>query len=96
MNIERLTVWDTDERYRLKGMYDGWFYYRDLYSKFVLGFGRVYADISETKTVVDLPKGYKQIQKFDEKTAERICFEVNKQLEKAFKWLAEVEKRKAF
>ena len=69
-------------------MYDGWFYYRDLYMKRILGFGKVYLDVSE-KQVDDFvaPKGYKLVQKFDETTAIEICREINKQLDVALKWL---------
>lgn len=85
--IDNLTVWDTNERYRLKGMYNGWFYYQDLYSKYIFGFGRDYLYISENDINSVIPKGYKLIQQFNEDTANRICKEVNKQLLKAFKWL---------
>ena len=90
--IKDLNVWDTNIRYRLKGMYDGWFYYRDLYSKYIFGFGKDYIDISENKTPASVPAGYKLVQKFDENTANQICQEVNKQLTKAFKWLQKFEK----
>ena len=90
--IKDLNVWDTNIRYRLKGMYDGWFYYRDLYSKYIFGFGKDYIDFSENKTQTSIPAGYKLVQKFDENTANQICQEVNKQLTKAFKWLQKFEK----
>lgn len=91
---DALTVWDTNERYRLDGMYDGWFYYRDVYSKYVFGFGRNYIQVSEKQSADFVPtKGYKLVQKFDIKTAESICVEVNKQLIKAFKWLSKFEKK---
>ena len=90
--IKDLNVWDTNIRYRLKGMYDGWFYYRDLYSKYIFGFGKDYIDISENNTPESVPAGYKLVQKFDENTANQICQEVNKQLTKAFKWLQKFEK----
>ena len=92
MSVNELTVWDTNERYRLKGMYDGWFFYRDLYSKYILGFGKDYIDMSENTADPTVPKGYKLVQRFNEDTAERICKEVNKQLIKAFKWLHKFEK----
>ena len=86
--LSELNVWDTNVRYRLKGMYDGWFYYRDLYKKYIFGFGVAYFDVNETKAnEFIMPKGYKLVQKFDTKTAENICFIVNKQLKKGFKWL---------
>ena len=88
--IDSVTVFDTNERYRLKGMYDGWFYTCDLYSKYVFGLGKVYFEANEKSTSV--PKGHKLVQKFKEDTADQICKEVNKQLVKAFKWLGKFEK----
>ena len=87
LSVNELTVWDTNERYRLKGMYDGWFYYRDLYSKYILGYGKDYIDMSENTADPTVPKGYKLVQRFNEDTAKQICKEVNEQLIKAFKWL---------
>ena len=85
---DRLNVWNTNERYRLKGMYDGWFYYHDLYMKRILGFGKDYLTVSEKrKEGSAAPKGYKLVQEFDEETAKRICDEVNRQMNKAYKWL---------
>lgn len=91
---EQLTVWNTGERYRLKGMYGGWFYYRDLYVKGNGVFGKHYLDISEKK-IADFvaPKGYKLVQTFDDEQAVKICNEVNKQLVDAFKWLSKFKKR---
>ncbi len=92
LTTDDLTVWHTDKRYRLKGMYGGGFYYRDVYSKYVFGLGRDYLDVSENDNHPSVPKGYKFVQKFNENTADRICKEVNKQLIKAFKWLHKFEK----
>lgn len=89
---DKLTVWNTNERYRLKGMYDGWFHYNDVYAKIILGFGKHYVDISEKNKDAVISKGYKLVQKFDEKTADQICDEINKQLIKAFKWMRKLEK----
>ena len=91
--IKDLNVWNTNIRYRLKGMYDGWFYYRDLYSKYILGFGKVYLDISENNTPTSIPAGYKLVQKFNENTANQICQKVNKQLIKGFRWLQRFESK---
>jgi hypothetical protein len=92
---DKLTVWSTNERYRLKGMYDGWFYYGDVYVKHSLLFGKVYYDLSEKQTPDQvLAKGYKLVKKFNDETAIEVCIEVNKQFEKAFKWLEKVEKCK--
>ncbi|MBE6677535.1 MAG: DUF4304 domain-containing protein [Ruminococcaceae bacterium] len=94
LTVNQLTVWNTNERYRLKGMYNGWFYYRNLYAKRTLLFGKNYYDVPE-KHAFDFipPRGYKLVQKFDDNTAIEICNEVNKQFFKAFKWLNRFEKR---
>ena len=94
LTIDQLTVWDTNERYRLKGMYDGWFYYRDLYVKRSIFFGKTYHDVSEKHEADFVPqRGYRLVQKFNDDTAVKICNEVNKQLVKAFKWLRNFEKK---
>ena len=93
MSVDDVNVWYTNNRYRLKGMYDGWFYHRDVYSKYIFGFGRVYLDISEINSTV--PKGYKLVQQFNDTTADKICDEVNKQLIKAFEWLQKFEKSRS-
>ena len=77
----------------LKGMYGGWFWYRDLYAKHIFGFGRDYLDISEKNREPSVPKGYKLVQKFDESAAWQICRKVNTQLAKAFVWLDKFEKK---
>ena len=91
LTVDELNVWHTDKRYRLKGMYNGWFYYRDVYSKYVFGLGRDYLDISENDEHSSIPKGYKLVQQFDENIADRICEEINKQIKKAWKWLQKFE-----
>ena len=74
-------------------MYDGWFYYRDLYAKHILGFGKDYLDVSEKHTSDFVPpKGYKLVQKFNDDTAIEICNEINHQFIDAFKWLRRFEK----
>ena len=93
LTIDDLTVWNTDNRYRLKGIHNGWFYYRDLYRKHIFGFGKDYLDISENNENPSVPKGYKLVQKFNEHTAEQICKEINLQFINAFKWLNKFEKR---
>ena len=88
-----VTVWNTNERYRLSGMFDGWFYYRDVYEKRIFGLGKTYFDIDEKSTALPFPK-CRLVQKFDEERANDICCEINKQLIKAFRWLAKFEKKK--
>ena len=93
LSVDDLTVWNTNERYSLKGMYDGWFYYRDLYAKHIWGLGKDYIDVSEKNAdTFSIPKGYKLVQKFDDRTAEQICDTINKQLVQAFKWLERFER----
>lgn len=91
---DQITVWNTNERYRLKGMYDGWFYYRDLYVKRIIGFGKDYLAVSEKQVSEFIPpKGYRLVQKFNDETAVKICNEVNSQLTQAFQWLSRFQKR---
>ena len=94
---ETLGVEATNYRYRLPGMFDGWFYYRDVYFyKMRIGFfGRkniTYVDIPEKDSESFVPpQGYDLIQKFDENAAAEICNEINRQFEKAYAWLEEFE-----
>ena len=92
---ETFGVEATNHRYRLPGMFDGWFYYRDVYRKSTLFFGTKYHDVTEKETANFIPQnGYKLVQKFDKTAAVQICNEVNCQLEKAKKWLKKFEHRK--
>ena len=80
----------TNQRYRLKGMYDGWFYYRDVY-KLPNGF---YRDISEKEAeTFSEPDNWNLLQCFDEKIAYDICDEINLQLEDAFEWLFKLKQK---
>ncbi len=84
--IEDATVWDTNLRYRLKGMYDGWFYYTDVYRQRVL-FTTFYNAVGEFRADKYTPaKNEKLVQKADDDIYYRVCQEVNKQMTKAFKW----------
>lgn len=82
-------VWGTSNRYRLNGMFDGWFYYSDVY----LVDKNFYTNINEkeSKTFIP-PKHYKIVQKFTPEVAETICDEINNQFKKSFIWLDEFEK----
>ena len=74
--------------------YGGWFYYRDVYHKRTLFFGNVYYDVPEKEAGNFVPqRGYKLMQNFDDNTAGRICAEINKQLETAYRWLNNFAKR---
>ena len=78
----------TNERYRLPGMFDGWFYYTDVYQKRTLRFGNLYyTPEGRTKAAPDASQGWRLAQHFDEATALDICNEVERQMEHAFIWL---------
>ena len=97
LSDKTLTVWDTNNRYRVKGMFNGWFYYRDVYAKNNLFFGKTFFDVPEKQTAdFSAPKGYKLVQAFDDYTAVEICNEVNRQLVQGFKWLVKFEKENGF
>lgn len=84
--IENATVWDTNYRYRLKGMFDGWFYYTDVYKQKIKSM-TFYNAISETKAKSYIPSQNEiLVQKADENIYKNICDEVNVQMQKAFKW----------
>ena len=87
-NFDEVCVWEANKRYRLPGMFDGWFYYTDVYVKRMPRLGKVYLDVSEKKKQEIHPEkaGYKQIQVADDSIYERICCEVNNQMKKAYKW----------
>ena len=92
-SIDDVTVWDTNLHYRLPGMFDGWFYYTDVYAKRIPFFGNDYVAVSEKKKQDFSPaKGYKQIQTADETIYERVCCEVNRQMKKAFSWWKKMSK----
>ena len=85
--IENATVWDTKLRYRLKGMYDGWFYYTDLYRQKIKSV-TIYNPISESKAETYIPsKNEVLVQKADAEIYQKLCEEVNLQMISAYKWL---------
>ncbi len=84
--IEDATVWSTIDRYCLRGMYDGWFYYTDVYKQ-KIGFLTIYNAVSEAKAKDYIPaKNEVLVQKADDEIYRKVCEEVNKQMVKAFKW----------
>ncbi len=84
--IQDATVWDTNLRYRLKGMYNGWFYYTDLYSQ-KIGSMKFYNAIGETKAKQYVPSENEVlVQKATDDIYPKVCKEVNLQMKKAFKW----------
>ncbi len=90
VNINKVDVASTNERYRLKGMFDGWFYYRDVY-RMPQGF---YHDVSEKEAEsFEAPCDWDFVQPFDELAADEICEEISIQLEDAFEWLYMLERK---
>ena len=90
---ETFGVEATNKRYRLPGMFNGWFYYRDVYRKRILVFGSIYYDVPEKEAATFVPtKGYTLVQKFDQNTAVQICAEINKQFNIAYNWLGKYKR----
>lgn len=82
-------VWGTSDRYRLDGMFDGWFYYSDV----SMIDNNSYTNINEKEAETFIPpENYKLVQKFTPEVADLICDKVNNQFVKAFKWLDKFEK----
>lgn len=96
VRLEDATVFDTNLRYRLKGTYDGWFYYTDLYRKRSLMM-TFYNAVSETKAKEYIPKANeKLVQKADDGIYYKVCESVNKQMKKAYKWWDAFNKNEKF
>ena len=88
--IEDATVWDTRQRYRLDGMFDGWFYYTDVY-KHILPNGSkpmpFYEAVGESKAKDSTPdKDAVLVQKADSDIYRKICELVNSQMPNTFEW----------
>lgn len=93
VTMETLTVFSTNRRYRLPGMYDRWFHYWDLYRKRTLFWGTQYHAVPESEAASFIPsKGYRLFQAFDAAQADRVCREVEHQLEDAWIWLEQFRK----
>lgn len=90
IEISKANVFCTNERYRLKGMFDGWFYYSDVY-RMPQGF---YHNVPEKEKDTFNPSDeWELLQAFDELAAEEICEEVSLQLADAFDWLLKIESK---
>ncbi len=89
-DLDTINVWYTGNRFRLKGMFDGWFYYTDVFSHFsFLFFSWNYDAISETRMKTYRRKWYQRhIWISDSTIYKRVCDKVNGQLPEAYKWLA--------
>lgn len=94
MTEQNLRIDATNKRYRLPGMFDGWFYYSDVYRKRTLFFGNVYYAPHGKEDIEELiRKGYRPVQIFDSHTADEICKEITRQLEDAYRWLGQFKSR---
>ena len=95
--LDDINVWDTNLRYRLPGTIDGWFYYTDVYTCTFKIKGRKFVDylaVSEAKKKnFQPPESYKQIQMADESIYEKVCVDVNSQMQKAFVWWKKMSKK---
>lgn len=86
-----ITVYSTNKRYRLEGMFDGWFYYTDVYkSKEPLTRFKIfdyYKSVSEQKSKNFIPNE-KQVlvQRADDALYSRISSELNRQMKDAYDW----------
>ena len=89
---EKATVFSTRKRFRLKGMFDGWFYYTDVYkSTRVLANKQTYETfeaVGEQRKRGFIP-GPNQVlvQQADDALHANIADEVNRQMEDAYAWL---------
>ncbi len=89
---DTLTVFDTNHRHRLPGMYNRWFHYQDLYRRRFLPWRAEYMAVPEKEAEGFVPsRGFRLFRKFDTTQAEQVCREVNRQLEDAWLWLEKFE-----
>jgi len=97
MSWDDINVYYTDQRKSLPGMFDGGFYYTDVYEdRFALlpGLPRtavVYEGVSEKRAATFQPSDSQTlVQKYDENTCTMIAEEVNRQLPQLLNWMAEI------
>lgn len=88
---DEITVNSTIKRYRLKGMFDGWFYYADVYkSKEPLTVFKTfdyYESVSESKSQNFIPKDNQVlVQSADDFLYSKISDQVNLQMKEAYSW----------
>ena len=88
--ISKANVFCTNERYRLNGMFDGWFYYSDVYR---MPQGYYHNVLEKEKDTFNPSDEWQLLQAFDELVAEEICEEVSLQLDDAFEWLFKLENK---
>ena len=89
--MNEVTVFSTYKRFRLRGMFDGWFYYTDVYKSTkpfsLLRSYDIYESVSEQRSKSFIPgMNQTQVQAADDGLYARIADEVNRQLEEAYVW----------
>ena len=88
---EKATVFSTRKRYRLPGLFDGWFYYTDVYktTKQLLKTHTLesYEPVGEQRSKGFIPgRNQVLVQKADDALYARVADEVNRQLRDAYAW----------
>ncbi len=91
-----LSTWCTHARYRLPGMFGGEFYYCDVYDarkKWARLLARPsYMGVFRREDALVYQKsGCKCVQYFNRETAEAICGEIIRQMDKAYRWMQKFE-----
>ncbi len=88
-NIDEIVTGNCNKIYRLKGNFDGLFFYTDVYFK-----GGIYMGVSDKKAET-YKKGFFDIrvQKADSDIYKKVCDRVNKQMNKAYKWWSKMSKK---
>lgn len=88
---DSVSVWNTSFRYTFPGVFDGWFWYVDVYRCYDPALKRFCYRAAGGKTGADKPRGLfvRHVWKDDETVYQRVCTEVEKQLPGACVWWAE-------
>ena len=87
---DSVSVWNTSFRYTFPGMFDGWFYYIDVYRCFDPALRRFCYRAVGDSTGGTKPRGIvRHVWKDDETVYQRVCAEVEKQMPGAYAWWAE-------
>ena len=88
---DTVSVWNTSFRYTFPGMFDGWFYYVDVYRCFDTSFKRFCFRAADGRAGAERPRGLfvRHVWKDDETVYQRVCAEVERQLSGAYVWWTE-------
>lgn len=87
---DSVSVWNTSFRYTFPGMFDGWFYFIDVYRYYDPNLRRFCYRAVGDKTGSTKPRGFVlHVWKDDETVYQRVCAELEKQMPGAYAWWAE-------